>query len=98
MLVRIVKMKFKEERIEKFLENFDQIKDKIRGFEGCQLLELYRDKNDKCIFFTYSYWDSEKQLNMYRASPMFEEVWKETKSMFAEKAEAWSLDKLRSLE
>jgi hypothetical protein len=88
-------MKFKAEEIDSFLENFDSIKSKIRSFKGCQKLELYRDLEDPTRFFTYSYWDSEDDLNTYRESPMFEKVWKKTKSMFSERAQAWSLDKIR---
>lgn len=95
MLVRIVHMKFKTTEIDAFLENFDSIQSKIRSFRGCQKLELYQDQQDPTRFFTYSYWDSEEDLNAYRASPMFEEVWKKTKSMFSERAQAWSLDKIR---
>ena len=95
MLVRIVHMKFKAEEIDAFLENFDSVKSKIRSFKGCQKLELYRDQEDSTRFFTYSYWDSEEDLNTYRKSPMFEKVWKKTKSMFSERAQAWSLDKIR---
>lgn len=95
MLVRIVHMKFKTEEIDDFLENFDSIKSKIRSFKGCQKLELYRDQKDPTRFFTYSYWESEEDLNAYRASQMFESVWKKTKSMFSERAQAWSLDKIR---
>ena len=49
MFVRIVKMGFAPENIEAFLANFDANKDKIRNFEGCQFLELYRDKNNKAV-------------------------------------------------
>ncbi len=98
MLVRIVHMKFKPGEIEAFLENFDSIKSKIRSFKGCEKLELYRDQSDPTRFFTYSYWESEEDLNTYRSSPMFEEVWKKTRAMFSERAQAWSLDTIRTVE
>ncbi|PKG42930.1 putative quinol monooxygenase [Psychroflexus sp. MES1-P1E] len=98
MLVRIVKMKFKEEAIEKFQELFQNSKEKIRHFEGCQRLELYQDQKDSSQFFTYSYWVSEEYLNNYRNSALFAEVWKATKAGFSEKAQAWSLDKLVELD
>jgi len=63
MLVRIVKMSFHQEHIETFLSNFNKKKEEIRKSAGCNLLELYRDKKDSSIFFTYSYWDSEEDLN-----------------------------------
>jgi len=97
MFVRIVKMSFQEENIPMFLENFDSIKEKIRGSEGNRFLELYRDKNNPCIFFTYSYWETEEDLENYRRSALFDEVWTFTKKLFNDKPEAWSVDKLVSL-
>ena len=48
-------------------------------------------------FFTYSYWDSENDLNNYRKSELFNEVWTFTKKLFNAKPEAWSVEKLVSL-
>ena len=98
MLVRIVKMSFHEEKIPAFLQNFELMKEKIRNAPGNQFLELYQDKNDKCIFFTYSYWESETDLNNYRNSELFDGVWTFTKKLFNAKPEAWSVEKLVSLE
>lgn len=97
MFVRIVKLSFHEENIPKFLEYFDLVKQKIRLVPGNQLLELYQDKNDKSLFFTYSYWDSESDLENYRKSELFNTVWAFTKALFNNKAEAWSVDKILSL-
>lgn len=97
MFVRIVKLTFKTTNIETFLTNFNENKNNIRNFEGCRLLELYRDKNNTNIFFSYSYWDSEKHLNNYRNSELFKTVWAKTKVLFSDKPEAWSVDKLESL-
>lgn len=98
MFTRIVKMVFKPEHIPAFLNNFERVKDKIRTFEGCEFLELYRDKNNTSIFFTYSRWNSEAHLEQYRTSPLFKTVWKETKPLFQVKAEAWSVDTLVHLD
>lgn len=97
MLVRIVKLSLQEDKIERFLNNFEHQKKNIRNFEGCRLLELYRDKNNPNIFFTYSYWTSEDALNNYRNSDFFKNIWEETKTFFNAKPEAWSVDKLESL-
>lgn len=91
-------MSFHEENIPIFLENFDSIKEKIRGAEGNRLLELYQDKNNPCIFFTYSYWETEADLENYRQSNLFDEVWTFTKKLFNDKPEAWSMDKLVSIQ
>ena len=96
MFVRIVKLSFHEENIPAFLENFELNKQKIRNASGNRFLELYQDKNNKCIFFTYSYWETEADLENYRNSELFKEVWSLTKKLFNDKPEAWSVDKLAS--
>lgn len=91
-------MSFDPAKIDEFLGNFDSVREKIRNFEGCNFLELYRDQNNTNIFFTYSYWDSETDLNKYRNSDLFKSVWANTKPLFNDKPEAWSVDKLASLD
>ena len=97
MFTRIVKMSFHEENIPAFLENFEIIKGKIRNAPGNRLLELYQDKTKKCIFFTYSNWETEEDLENYRKSELFNSAWTFTKKLFNDKPVAWSLDKVVSL-
>lgn len=97
MFVRIVKMSFHQENIPAFLANFELMKEKIRNAPGNRFLELYQDKNNKDIFFTYSYWETEQDLENYRQSELFYNVWAFTKKLFNNKPEAWSLDKLVTL-
>lgn len=98
MLVRIVKMTFREEEIENFKQFFEERKERIRHFEGCSHLELWQDGNHKQIFFTYSRWIDEAALSHYRNSSFFRDTWQQTKQMFASKAEAWSVDQLHVLQ
>jgi len=97
MLIRIVKLTFEASKVEIFLKNFNKNKNEIRNFDGCRLLELYRDKDNEDVYFSYSYWESEVHLNTYRNSDFFKSVWKNTKVLFAEKPMAWSVDKIESL-
>lgn len=97
MFVRIVKMSFHPQHVSAFLDNFELMKEKIRNAPGNRLLELYRDKNNPDIFFTYSYWETEEDLENYRQSALFDEVWTFTKQLFNAKPEAWSVDKLVTL-
>lgn len=90
MLIRIVRMTFKPEEVDAFLELFDQTKEKIRHFPGCKHLELMRDYNDPCVFSTYSHWENEEALNNYRHSELFKTVWANTKSKFEDKPTAFS--------
>ncbi len=97
MFVRIVKMSFEPSKIDEFLQIFQQSKKKIRNFQGCSFLELYRDKTRNNIFFTYSYWETENDLENYRKSALFQSVWGRTKVLFNKPPEAWSVDKVESL-
>lgn len=93
MVVRIVKMTFQQEAIPSFLETFDKQKSFIAGFDGCIHLELFRDKKQNNIFFTYSHWKDEEALNKYRESDFFREIWSNVKLWFDDKPQAWSLEK-----
>lgn len=97
MIIRIVKMVFKEEAIESFKALFEERKNLIRNFEGCTRLELWQDKNHPQTFFTYSWWDSEEHLNQYRASHFFDDTWSLTKQKFAAKPEAWTVEAIQQL-
>lgn len=97
MFVRIVKMSFHSKNINKFQEIFNGKKNLIRGARGCSLLELYQDKANPEVFFTYSYWEAEEDLEHYRNSELFNDVWAKTKVLFNGKPEAWSVDKKVSI-
>ena len=92
--VRIVKMEFQEDKINDFIANFNSVKNKIRNQPGNRLLELYQDKQNKNIFFTYSYWENETDLENYKKTELFNQVWARTKVLFNAKPQAWSVDKL----
>lgn len=92
MIKRIVKLTFDAEKIPTFLNHFEQVKDKIRAFEGCHHLELWQAKQPENVFFTYSFWESEEYLNNYRHSELFKDTWAKTKILFADKPQAWSVE------
>lgn len=94
MIIRIVKMNFKPDAVTDFLKIFVASKQYIRNMEGCTHLELLNDISSPTIFFTYSHWQTENDLNNYRNSELFEGVWGKTKILFATKAEAWSVKSL----
>jgi heme-degrading monooxygenase HmoA len=93
MIVRIVQMTFHKELVDQFVELFEARKQAIRGFRGCTHLELWQDSVHENVFFTYSNWDSEADLNHYRFSEFFKDTWGKTKALFADKPQAWSVIK-----
>lgn len=87
-------MTFQEDKLEDFLLIFNRSKEKIRGFDGCQHLELLRDLNAQNVMLTYSYWLSEQHLNIYRESELFKTTWAATKILFADKPVAFSSERV----
>jgi len=94
MITRIVKMTFQPNKTAEFVQVFEESKEKIRNFPGCQHLSLLNAKLNSTIFFTYSKWDSEVELDNYRKSELFQTTWAKTKILFAERAEAWTVEEL----
>ena len=94
MIIRVVKMQLRAEAVSEFLSFFEARKQTIRSFDGSLHLELWQDNSDSTILFTYSHWESEAHLDNYRQSAFFRETWTFTKSLFAAKAEAWSLQSI----
>jgi quinol monooxygenase YgiN len=92
MLTRIVKLTFEEEKVAAFMQVFEESKAAIRAFPGCQRMSLARKLNSKQVLFTISLWESTEALEQYRQSELFQTTWAKTKVLFAEKAEAWSVE------
>jgi len=91
MIIRLVKLKFAQDHRDDFVTLFNERKEKIESQQGCHSVRLFNDIKDKTVFFTYSIWDSENDLNNYRHSEFFKETWARTKSMFNGKPDAWSV-------
>jgi len=87
---RYVKMTFKPEEVEAFLQVFEASKLKIRAFQGCLSLQLIRNIEHPNVICTSSIWENADCLEHYRKSELFAETWKKTKILFAEKAKVQS--------
>ena len=98
MLIRIVRMYFKEESVKDYLKIFENTKEQIRNFDGCLKLELLQDYSQEHIITTYSYWRDKKSLDSYRHSGYFMENWAQTKKLFSQKPMAFSCVKLDEVE
>ncbi len=91
-MIRIVKMTFQDVHCEDFLNHFEKIKNNICTMPGCEGLRLHRDFENPHIFFTYSQWNTDADLQNYRHSALFIDTWKIVKPWFAQRAEAWSVN------
>ena len=93
MIKRIVKMTFRPDAVDTFLQDvFEHSKSRIRAFPGCRHMELLRHTVQPNVLFALSYWEALEALERYRQSELFQSTWDKTKVLFAEKAEAWSVE------
>jgi quinol monooxygenase YgiN len=90
-------MHFRPGERDAFLTIFNASKQRIRQFAGCQHLCLYNEIGIPDVFFTYSIWTSEAHLDAYRNSELFQATWTETKALFADKAQAWSVEEVETV-
>jgi len=94
MIKRIVKMEFKSEHIKDFINIFADVQSQIKDCDGCYEVELYQDEKFENILFTVSQWESTEALDAYRNSKLFQGAWPKVKSLFSNKAQAWSLNQI----
>lgn len=90
-------MTFDQNKTEEFERLFEETKSQIRSFPGVLYLEMLESKQEKYVYFTYSHWKSEEDLEVYRKSDLFKRTWKKTKALFATPAKAWSCERLHHL-
>lgn len=93
MITRIVKLAIdpQSEKGTAFEAIFESSKNKIAAQPGCLGVKLLASEGH---YFTYSHWQSESDLNAYRKSELFGKVWPDTKALFYDKPEAWTLKEL----
>ena len=97
MIIRIVRMHFKDENVEAFLAIFQKHKDAIRKVKGCTHLELLKDVNHPNVYTTLSHWKRASDLEAYRDSELFKQVWGKVEPLFTTHAQAFSLEKFIEL-
>ena len=94
MIIRIVKLIIKREKVDEFKLFFEKAKPSISNFKGCNHVILLKEAEKGNIFFTYSHWKNKEMLENYRNSNFFQGIWKNTKSYLSGKPEAWSLNNI----
>lgn len=90
MIVRLVCMKVKPEKLAEFRRIYEEACDRIRAFPGCTFLQLLLDTDGECNLYTISYWQSADDLETYRHSSFFRGVWERLKPLFRDKPWAQS--------
>lgn len=92
MITRIVQLEFQDDKIEEFLRFFDTINSQVNTFPGCIGMKLYQDIDRPTVVMTYSHWESQATLDVYRTSDTFGAIWPKIKPWFSAKPQAWSVN------
>ena len=90
-------MSFEPAKTKDFIKVFEESMHHIRNFEGCSYLELFNDVHSPNVYFTYSFWESEHHLENYRNSELFKRTWAQTKVLFNDNPQAWTVRSAYSL-
>ena len=93
MIIRIVRMHFTPSGVDEFLRIFRANEEAIRNVEGCTHLELLKDIDNDLIYTTLSHWRDAASLERYRKSALFASVWGSVRKLFAERTQAFSLER-----
>lgn len=88
-------MTFKPDEVENFLSLFDRVHPHIEQMQGCCKVELHSQAGCPNVMFTLSLWDSVEALENYRNSELFKSTWTQTKKLFSDKPQAWSINQIR---
>lgn len=94
-IVRIVRLTLHPDKVDTFLELFDEVSPRIRATDGCEHLILLQETAFPNIVSTYSRWRNEEALETYRKSDFFRSTWKKTRALFAAPPTAQSYHAIR---
>ncbi len=84
-------MEFDPGKVSDFLLLFEEVRGQIAARQGCTHLELCKDASLENVYYTFSIWEKEQDLESYRCSELFEKTWARTKVLFCAKPQAYSL-------
>lgn len=97
MITRVVRLSFEPSKLDDFYQVFEASKLQIAAFNGCIGLQLMQDATEKNVLYTLSFWENEACLNKYRFSELFKTTWAQTKILFNNKPQAFSLELLQKV-
>ncbi|NOZ46012.1 MAG: antibiotic biosynthesis monooxygenase [Chlorobi bacterium] len=94
MITRIVKMSIKKDKVADFIKYFEIFNEKIKKFDGCEHHDFLEDKNAQNIFFTYTTWKTERQIERYRRSETHRLHKEKMQEFYNKEDTAWTVEKM----
>jgi len=92
MILRVVKMELIETKIGLFERFMSNLKDEKLRQEGCLHHDIFCDKDNNSIYFSYTIWNNEKSLKKYKKSELFKVVSQTIRSFCVKEPLAWTVE------
>ncbi len=92
MILRIVKMELNETKIELFEHFMDNLKEEKLKQDGCLHHDIFCDKDNSMMFFSYTIWATEKHLKKYKKTELFKEVTRTIRTLCVKEPIAWTVE------
>ena len=88
----MVRLTFSPETVDAFDALYTQFEQHIQARPGCRMVWAMKVPGHPCQRATLSFWETQEDLDVYRKSTLFGEVWPATKALFAAPPEAQSYE------
>ena len=88
----MVRLTFSPETVDAFDALYTQFEQHIQARPGCRMVRAMKVPGHPCQRATLSFWETQEDLDTYRQSTLFGEVWPATKALFAAPPEAQSYE------
>ncbi len=92
MILRVVKMELIEKKVELFELFMKNLKDEKLKQEGCLHHDIFCDKDNSLIYFSYTIWATEKYLKKYKKTELFKEVTRTIRTLCFKEPIAWTVE------
>lgn len=87
-------MTVKEQYIDSFRKRVPVISNEVRRVSGCMHNDIFRDRNNDNIFYSYTIWSSEEDIERYLKSMYYKEIWGDIWDYFKKEPMAWKIDNM----
>ena len=88
----MVRLTFSPETVDAFDALYTLFEPRIQARPGCHMVRAMKVPGDPYQRATLSFWETQEDLDAYRKSTLFGEVWPATKALFAVPPEAQSYE------
>ena len=88
----MVRLTFSPETVDAFDALYVQFQARIQARSGCQMVRAMKVPGQPYQRATLSFWETQNDLDAYRKSTLFGEVWPATKALFAAPPQAQSYE------